>query len=150
MGIGMKIDYKNRHKDVITFELLPDGTFTMKGGSYYNFGVYQKLYTINDNVLYYVDPSGGPFVSKGMSMGFFTPRWLGYIVRYCRINGDHIVIFPYPDRIVKNKTNGEIFWKIYNPDGVNIEVYKSYEDAVKYIEEKYDNNEFGQISKIRD
>lgn len=150
MENGMKIEFVNRNNEVITFEGLADGTFTMRGGSYYRFGVYQTLYTIDDNVLYFVDPSGGPYIAKGMSLGIINSNWSSYLVRYCRINGDHIVIYTYPDRIIKNKRNGEIIWKIYNPGGVVIEEFKSYEEAVKYIEEKYDHDEFGQVDKIRD
>lgn len=150
MENGMKINFVNRDNEVITFEGLPDGTFTMRGGHYYRYGIFSKLHSIDDNVLNFVDPSGGPYIAQGMSMGFINPNWLGYIVWYCRFKDDYIVIHTYPDRVVKNHSNGKIIWKIYNPNGVSIEEFNSYEEAIKYIEEKYNHNEFGQVDKIGD
>ena len=150
MENGMKINFVNRDNEVITFEGLPDGTFTMRGGHYYRYGIFSKLHSIDDNVLNFVDPSGGPYIAQGMSMGFINPNWLGYIVWYCRFKDDYIVIHTYPDRVVKNHSDGKIIWKIYNPNGVSIEEFKSYEEAIKYIEEKYNHNEFGQVDKIGD
>lgn len=150
MENGMKINFVNRDNEVITFEGLPDGTFTMRGGHYYRYGIFSKLHSIDDNVLNFVDPSGGPYIAQGMSMGFINPNWLGYIVWYCRFKDDYIVIHTYPDRVVKNHSNGKVIWKIYNPNGVSIEEFNSYEEAIKYIEEKYNHNEFGQVDKIGD
>lgn len=54
---------KNRHGDEFTFTLLENNNIQWSG----NFTYHRYGYSDND-VIDFVDPSGGPFISKGMTI----------------------------------------------------------------------------------
>jgi len=144
------ISFINRDGNVITFTKLEDQSVIMQGFKNCRFAFDSDLYTFEDNMLFMVDPSGGPYLTKGMSLEHINPAWYHLIIRYFRVEDGKVHIYFYPDSISKNHTNGEVIWKIHNSDGEIIEQKKSYEKAVKWIESKYDYNEFGQACAVRD
>lgn len=144
------VSFINRDGDVITFTKLEDQSVIMHGFTNFRYGWDNDLYTLEDNMLFMVDPSGGPYLAKGMSLQHINPAWYHLIIRYFRVEDGKVHIYFYPDSISKNHTNGEVIWKIHNSDGEIIEQKKSYEKAVKWIESKYDYNEFGQACAVGD
>lgn len=140
----------NRDGNVITFTKLQDQSVIMEGFENFRCAWDSDLYTHEDNILFMVDPAGGPYLQKGMSLQEINPSWYNLIIRYFRLEDHKIHIYFYPDSICKNITNDEVIWKIYNSNGEVIQQKKSYEKAIKWIESKYDYNELGQACKIGD
>jgi len=143
-----KFDYVNRDNNVITFTKLEDQSVIMEGIEYLRASYDQDLYGPNDNIYTMVDPSGGPYLQKGMSLKHINPNWYHLIIQYFTVHDNKIHIHFYPDTISANITNEVPIWKIYNTDGEVITQKNSYEKAVKFIESKYDYDEFGQACKV--
>jgi hypothetical protein len=137
----MQIQYKNRYNDVITFTQLNENEYMMQGGSYYRFGLDSN--EDSEKIRYtFVDPSGGPYISEGMTMGYVHQAWIGKIVRYItRIeeNGA-LLIVTYPERIVKAIVNNKNEFRVYSLEGNVITTEESFNEAVKWIEDKYGEN----------
>lgn len=68
--------FKNRHGEDITFIKNGD-EIEMNGGEYYRY-IYSHEEPNDD--YYAVDPSGGPFISVGMDMGFIHEDFKGLVV----------------------------------------------------------------------
>lgn len=86
----MVYKFINRYSEEILFIKKGD-TFEMLGGEYYRF-----LFDVDDNggFLGYhaVDPSGGPFVSVGMDMGYVHQDLKGLVVNAIEKENDKIIL----------------------------------------------------------
>ena len=139
----MQITINNRYNDAITFTRLEENKFLMQGGKYCRYGwdseddVAAKRYT-------FVDPSGGPYISQGMTMGYIHQAWIGKIIHYITLadeeSSDKIII-TYPEQIVKATVNKKDEFRIYSPEGNVITTKNNFNDAVKWIEEKYERRQ---------
>lgn len=144
-----KFDYVNRNNNVITFTKLDDQSVIMEGVQFMRAKYDADLYQPDDNVYDMVDPDGGPYLTKGMSLEHINKNWYHLIIRYFSLEDTNkIHIYFYPDTISKNITNDRVIWKIYNTDGEIIAQKDSYEKAIRFIESKYDYDEFGQACKV--
>ena len=78
--------FKNRYGDDITFIKNGD-EIEMDGGKYYRYISHEEP---NDGY-YAVDPSGGPFISVGMDMGYIHEDFKGLVVESIGI-GEKIIL----------------------------------------------------------
>jgi hypothetical protein len=84
----MKMEYRfiNRYGNEILF-IREGDSFEMKGGDYYRY-----LFNVDDegNFLNYdaIDPSGGPYVSVGMDMGYIHKDLKGLVIESIERNKD--------------------------------------------------------------
>lgn len=74
----MEYKFINRYGNEILF-IREGDTFEMKGGDYYRY-----LFNVDDegNFLNYdaIDPSGGPYISVGMDMGYIHEDLKGLVI----------------------------------------------------------------------
>jgi len=133
------VTYSNRHNDKIVFTRIEENKFLMQGGQYMRFG-WNSNEDIEKKRYIYVDPSGGPYISKGMTMGYVFKGWLRKIVDYITHDDSNndLVIITHPESIVKAKVNRKDVFRIYSADGRIIETLDNFNDAVKWIEDKYE------------
>ena len=76
----MKATYQNRYGDDIIFEKLDDNTIKMSGFKYFRTGYN------NDKTIYFVDPSGGPFIQIGTNVGRYFGGGNSMIVKLIEQN----------------------------------------------------------------
>lgn len=143
-----KFEYVNRNNNVITFTTLEDQSVIMEGVERLRASYDQDLYEPGDNVYNMVNPSGGPYLEKGMSLKHINPNWYNRIIQYFTLKDNKIHLHFYPDTIAANITNEVPIWKVYNTNGDVIEKKDTYEKAVKFIQSKYDYDELGQACKV--
>jgi hypothetical protein len=138
----MQITINNRYNDAITFTQLEENKFLMGGGKYCRYGwdseddLAAKRYT-------FVDPSGGPYISQGMTMGYIHQAWIGKIVNYITVDEEsgNKIIITYLERIVKAMVNNKDEFRIYSAEGNIITTEQSFNEAVKWIEDKYERRQ---------
>jgi len=137
----MQIEFYNREREKITFTQLSNNQYQMKGGLYYRFGA-ETTEDLKAHRFSFVDPSGGPYISEGMTLGRIHPNWLGKIVRYITNTEENntFLIVTYPERIVKATVNRKEVFRIYAESGNIVESLDNFNDAVKWIEDKYAKN----------
>ena len=142
----MKIELRNRYNDVITFTRIEQDKFVMSGGQYYRFG-WDSEEDVKNKRYVFVDPSGGPYISEGMTMGYIHPNWLGKIVNYITVmeGTEDLLIVTYPELIQKAIVNNKEEFRIYSLSGEVAEVLPSFNDAVKWIEDKYERRQTDKI-----
>lgn len=63
------MEYTNRYGDVYTFELNSDGNIDWRGKFEWNRFGFDEV--DGKEVIYYIDPSGGPFISVNTDMAHF-------------------------------------------------------------------------------
>ena len=134
----MKIEFRNRYNEVITFDRIEENKFVMSGGNYYRFG-WDSEEDIKNKRFTFADPSGGPYISEGMTMGYIHPNWIRKIVQYITVmeGTEDLLIVTYPESIVKANVNKQDVFRVYSAEGRIIESLPSFNDAVKWIEDKY-------------
>lgn len=71
----MVAEYKNRYGDIMVFTDNNDGTVDMEGAQYFRVGYGDDNKTIN-----MVDPSGGPYITKGSNLNLFFEDGVDRIV----------------------------------------------------------------------
>jgi hypothetical protein len=138
----MQITINNRYNDAITFTQLEENKYLMQGGKYFRYGgdseedIQAKRYS-------FVDPSGGPYISQGMTMGYIHQSWIGKIVNYITVDEEsgNKIIITYPERIVKAMVNNKDEFRIYSAEGNIITTEQSFNEAVKWIEDKYERRQ---------
>lgn len=82
------IEYINRYGDVFTFELNEQGNIDWKIKDS-NFGLHRfGSESDNPNVITMVDPSGGPYITRGLDMGEFSKGFSGMKVNKLIPYGD--------------------------------------------------------------
>lgn len=146
----MTIDIYNRNGHPITFTRLSPNHFIMSNGQWLRFGLDNET-KWEENKFTFVDPSGGPYISQGMSLGYIHKLWIGKIVSHCsyankseeledatEFNDNDVLIVTYPEQIVQAHVNGKEEFRIYSDNGNVIETLSNFNDAVKWIEDKYD------------
>lgn len=141
------ITIHNRYGNPIEFNRIDENRFIMSGGQWIRMG-FDANVKPEENKYLFVDPSGGPYISQGMSMGYIHQNWFNKIVRHCsyanRIDefkdkkDNDILIVTYPENIVRATVNQQPEFRIYSERGVVIETTSNFNDAVKRIEDKYD------------
>jgi hypothetical protein len=134
----MKVEFRNRYNEVITFDRIEENKFIMSGGSYYRFG-WDSEEDVKNKRFTFANPSGGPYVSEGMTMGYIHPNWIRKIVQYITVmeGTEDLLIVTYPESIVKANVNKQDVFRVYSPEGRIIESLPSFNDAVKWLEDKY-------------
>lgn len=80
-----------------------------------------------------LEPSGGPFMSKGMTMGFIHKMFNGRIVRYFTMEDGKIYIHLYPERIFNSVINGMHCCKIFSECGKMLQVVEDLNHAVSWV-----------------
>lgn len=138
----------NRYGNPIEFRRLSENEFIMSGGQWIRFGAENEEDRLA-NKYTFVDPSGGPYISEGMTMGYVHHQWVSKIVRHCghakndkRFDNDlykenDILIVTYPEKIIRAIVNRESVFRIYSESGNIIESLPNFNEAVKWIEDKY-------------
>lgn len=134
----MKVEFRNRYNEAITFDRIEENKFVMSGGNYYRFG-WDSEEDIKNKRFTFADPSGGPYISEGMTMGYIHPNWIRKIVQYITVmeGTEDLLIVTYPESIVKANVNKQDVFRVYSAEGRIIESLPSFNDAVKWIEDKY-------------
>lgn len=139
----MRVEFTNRYNELIVFTLAGPNQFLMQGGTYIRMGWDSEEDRLA-NKFTFADPSGGPYVSNGMTMGYIHPQLVSMIVHYLSWakpedkNSNDILIHLYPERIVKAFVNKQEVFRIYSGTGNLVETLPNFNDAVKWIEEKYE------------
>jgi hypothetical protein len=146
----MQIEIPNRYGHPIVFTKLNPDQYIMSNGQWLRFGRDNGV-KWEDNKFTFVDPSGGPYIAKGMSMGYVHQPWLGKIVQYCSManrvkeiedvmdfKDNDVLIVTYPLQIVKAVVNNKQVFRVYSEKGLVIETLDTFNDAVKWIEDQYD------------
>lgn len=144
----MQIQFSNRYNDVITITRLEEDKFLVQGGKYYRYGWDSEDDLVAKRYIF-VDPSGGPYISQGMTMGYIHQPWLGKIVHYITLDdekSDDKIIVTYPERIVQATVNQKTEYRIYSAEGEIITTRDTFNEAVSFIEQK---NERRQVSQTR-
>jgi len=138
MENGMRVDYINRYNDTISFERIDIDKFIMSGGKYLRFG-WDSEKDVSKQRYIFVDPSGGPYISEGMTMGYIHDGWRGKIVRYITTIEDSkdLLIVAYPLQVVQAVENNKEEFRIYDKTGEIVQRLPSFNDAVKWLEDKY-------------
>jgi hypothetical protein len=143
------IQIHNRYGNPIEFSRISDNKFIMSGGQWYRMG-FDSEKPPEENKFVFADPSGGPYISQGMTMGYVNQGWMGKIVHYCSwanrveelkdisVKENDILITTYPELIMKATVNNVQEFRIYSPEGNVIETTDNFNDAVKWIEDKYE------------
>jgi len=138
----MQIQFSNRHNDVITFTQLEENKFLMGGGKYCRYG-WDSEEDFQSKRYSFVNPSGGPYISQGMTMGYIHQNWVGKIINYITVDEEsgNKIIITYPERIVKATVNKKDEFRIYSAEGNVITTKESFNEAVKWIEDKYERRQ---------
>ena len=138
----MRVDFINRYNDTISFERIDTDKFIMSGGKYLRFG-WDSEKDVSKQKYIFVDPSGGPYISEGMTMGYIHDAWRGKIVRYITtIEGSQdLLIVTYPELIIKALVNNQEEFRVYALSGEVVETLPSFKEAVKWIEDKYERRQ---------
>ena len=148
------VQIHNRYGNPIEFVRIDENRFVMSGGQWIRMG-FDANTKAEDNKYIFADPSGGPYISQGMTMGYVNKGWIGKIVRHCSwankvdelkdagAKENDILIVTYPERITQATVNQKPEFRVYSSEGEIIERLDTFNDAVKWIEDKY---ELGQIS----
>lgn len=138
----------NRYGNPIEFTRFDDNKFIMSGGQWIRMGTDANT-PYEENKFIFVDPSGGPYISQGMSMGYVNQGWMGKIVRHCSwankldefkdvgMKDNDVLIVTYPELIVRATVNQMPEFRIYSPEGNVIDTTSNFNDAVRWIEDKY-------------
>lgn len=152
MGNGKRIEIiqiHNRYGNPIEFTRISDNQFIMSGGQWYRMG-FDSEKPLEENKYVFADPSGGPYITQGLTMGYVNQGWMGKIVHYCSwanrveelkdtdVKENDILITTYPELIVRATVNNKPEFRIYSPEGNVIETTDNFNDAVKWIEDKYE------------
>jgi len=93
----MKVEYRNRYDDLITFEKKGD-TVEMTGiGEHYRLGGWPGERGMPKDKFSMIDPSGGPYITAqaewhgeeitGTDMGAFSEKWKGLKIEYITVEG---------------------------------------------------------------
>lgn len=133
----MNFIYVNRDGDPIEFEFLSENLVAMKNAKYVSFG-WDTEDQMNQQKFTMVDPAGGPYLSSGMSLGYLNNKLLRHIIHYITTEDKNILLHLYPEKIVEATINGQRYYKVYSGSGDELERFISYNDAVKFIEDKYE------------
>ena len=62
----MKVEYKNRYSDIITFDETDENEVLMGGGRFMRYG-----YDEDPSIINMIDPSGGPYITIGTNLKMF-------------------------------------------------------------------------------
>lgn len=143
------VQIQNRYGNPIEFTRINDNQFIMSGGQWYRMG-FDPEKPPEENKYVFADPSGGPYISQGMTMGYVNKGWTGKIVHYCSwasrvdelkdtgVKENDILITTYPELIMKAIVNQKEEFRVYSFEGEIIERLDNFNDAVKWIEDKYE------------
>lgn len=139
----MQVEFKNRYNDSIVFTRMDENQFLMQGFKHFRTGWASEEDRIA-NKYCFVDPSGGPYVSQGMTMGYIDMRWIGKIVDHIAFadptdkQNNNMIIHTYPEYIASALVNNIPEFRIYSERGEIVEKVSCFNDAVKWIEDKYE------------
>lgn len=153
MENGQKIEVvviHNRYGNPIEFLRLSENHFLMRGGQWIRMGTDANT-TYEENKYIFTDPSGGPYISQGMTMAYVNQNWMGKIVRYCswankvdelkdqELKDNDVLIVTYPERLQLARVNGKAEFRIYSGDGELVKTTENLQSGIDAIEEM--NNE---------
>lgn len=108
----MKVEYRNRYGDLITFEQKGE-VIVMTGGKYPRSGIWNKEACKPGYA--FIDPSGGPMIYalaewngediSGTNMGEFHKDWEGMTIDYITLEEDNTVLLHLNQWIKSIKTD---------------------------------------------
>jgi len=79
--------FKNRYGDTMSFEEVSNDTLLWRGSQSY------ERYAVDEMGNYtMVDPSGGPYISKGQDIGMDYPAWKGRTVDHLQHHDEGYLI----------------------------------------------------------
>ena len=81
----MEETYKNRYGDEYSFTLQDDGNVLWEGNFKY------CRYSVDNDVIKMVDPSGGPYLASGMPATMAHSKAKGIISSFTRNNGSYTI-----------------------------------------------------------
>jgi hypothetical protein len=149
----MRIEIHNRYGHPIVFTQLSPNQYIMSNAQWLRFGLDNDT-KWDENKFAFVDPSGGPYIAQGMSMGYVHQPWLGKIVQHCSMANkveelkniaefkeNDVLIVTYPEQIVRASVNNKAEFRVYSENGHVIETLDNFNDAVKWIEDKYERRQ---------
>lgn len=140
--MAITIDFYNRELVKIVFTQVNDNLYLMEGGTYHRYGFDSEENRLEKKYSF-VEPNGGPYISEGMTLGYINPKWIGKIVRYITPsdkNPKTYSIITYPERIVEAIVDNERQFKIYAESGNVAIATDNFNDAVRWIENKYEKD----------
>lgn len=126
--------YVNRYGDFIEFHRVSEWKIEMLGGQYYRYAWETDEDRINHRYCM-IDPSGGPYMSRGSNMGRFNKEWEGLIINY--IDNNHILCM-YEGRMVRAVVNDKEEMRWYDASG---DEYKTYNDIDEFLKERKHNEQ---------
>lgn len=136
----------NRNGNPIEFIRLTENHFLMRGGQWIRMGT--DANTENEENKYnFAEPSGGPYISEGMTMGNINQNWFGKIVHCCSwankveelktigLKDNDVLITTYPQRLQMARVNGKGEFRIYSNTGELIQTVGNLQAGLDAIGE---------------
>lgn len=136
----------NRYGNPIEFIRLSENHFLMRWGQWIRMGTDANT-SYEENKYIFTDPSGGPYISQGMTMAYVNRNWFGKIVHYCswankveelktiELKDNDVLITTYPQRLQMARVNGKAEFRIYSNTGELICTEENLQAGLDAIEE---------------